>query len=767
MSITASQPIYSGPALFPPPQVTTKEVPAAVKRILNHRLFQGWMISTAVEDEAKIETIIPEAPPKRQKTAYEKRPQALEEHKIQAPEYVHVNDQIPVIPSNVPLSDRIRKAVWRESALVSVRLDGGWLTTSPQKRIRPTGGLRRSELGLYPSVGVGSTGTDMKLWSNDVSAIKERVLSKAAERRSSIPLSILFESKIIQSAVQSAQTYAQKKKFVSIASPNPNGGSSDSIRGPYLTKPSMHYVPAEDGGLRYASVSNAVVPRSLHELCMKNLLCGYCMSTITDSDTSISADAGHEAADSKSIKAKQKNKSKSSDDKLTVHSSATIDVARFFPLVSYSCGSMTYQLHQQCAHALHRDFGRTATNAASSVVRGDVDADVSSIIRSEIKLGAIYQYELCDDADCDICGRKGGILRYFVIDAKSSSFPTPSHDGWLAHIPCIEYLKTSGLLRPLDPSSSNFPANRFSCLIDGSTVSGDSKLNPTFTSEAVAANSRRSDIVSSESSFRRRDDVDGSSIALRQDEMDGRQDEIDGNDVLRLNEMDGNDVLRQDEMDSNDVLRQDEIDGNDVLRLNEMDGNDVLRQDEMDGNDVLRLNEMDGNDVLRQDEMDSNDVLRQNKMDGNDVLRQNEMDDRQDEMDGSDVLRQDEMDETSHHNEKRISLRLLANDCFSPYFPQSRFDQLYGHWRCALCGIQSGIVSRCIAACCTLRAHYLCASLAEANHWQLRLIVSSCNRGTSSQTHQVRTTSDCDPSNSTGEWCDTTLGIVCSLHAFN
>ena len=763
LSIAPPQPIYSGPALFPPPQVTSKEVPAAVKRILNHRLFQGWMISSAVaedEDEADNQALIPEASsPKRQKIA------PVQSQQRQVPEapktqplipVVHIDDEIPVFPMSVPLGDRIRKAVWRGKAVVSVRLDGGWLTTPQRKRIRSVGGNSRATLSIYSGVGInGGIDCSKKLFSNhhmsdDASSIRARVLSKAADRRHSISLSALFESKVIQAAVQSAQTYAHKKKHVQFPSSlHMNRGSAhDSIvRKSYLMKPSMTYVPAEDGGLRYASVSSSVVPRSLHELCMKNLLCGYCMSNIDiiDTDNPKRVEESNET-ESKSSKVKQKNKSKSTDDD-AVHSSATIDVERCLSLVPFACGSVTYQLHKQCAHALlhHRDLSPTVTSsspdtAAAAVARKDVDV---TIHRSGIKLGAIYQYEQCDDADCDICGRKGGILRYFEIDAERSSFPKPSSDGWLAHTPCIEYLQTSGLLTPLEPSSSSFQANRFSCVINANGGSnGDSKLSPLETS----VNGRRKHVV-----FRRSNDVDGS-IALRQDEMDSsialRQDEMDGSIALRQDEMDGSIALRQDEMDGSIALRQDKIDGSIALRQDEMDDSIALRQDEMDGSIALRQDEMDGSIALRQDEMDGSITLRQ------------------DEMNGSIALRQDELDGTSCHNLERVSHRLLSNDCLSPYFPQSRFDQLYGHWRCALCGIHSGIVSRCIAACCTVRAHYLCASLAEANNWQLHRIVSSRRpRGSPLQQQQQV---PIDDSSSAAEELrgDVTLGIVCSLHAF-
>ena len=774
LSIAPPQPIYSGPALFPPPQVTSKEVPAAVKRILNHRLFQGWMISSAVaedEDEADNQALVPEASsPKRQKIA------PVQSQQRQVPEapktqplipVVHIDDEIPVFPMSVPLGDRIRKAVWRGKAVVSVRLDGGWLATPQRKRIRSVGGNSRATLSIYSGVGInGGIDCSKKLFSNhhmsdDASSIRARVLSKAADRRHSISLSALFESKVIQAAVQSAQTYAHKKKHVQFPSSlHMNRGSAhDSIvRKSYLMKPSMTYVPAEDGGLRYASVSSSVVPRSLHELCMKNLLCGYCMSNIDiiDTDNPKRVEESNET-ESKSSKVKQKNKSKSTDDD-AVHSSATIDVERCLSLVPFACGSVTYQLHKQCAHALlhHRDLSPTVTSsspdtAAAAVARKDVDV---TIHRSGIKLGAIYQYEQCDDADCDICGRKGGILRYFEIDAERSSFPKPSSDGWLAHTPCIEYLQTSGLLTPLEPSSSSFQANRFSCVINANGGSnGDSKLSPLETS----VNGRRKHMV-----FRRSNDVDGS-IALRQDEMDGsialRQDEMDGSIALRQDEMDGSIALIQDEMDGSIALRQDEMDGSIALRQDKIDGSIALRQDEMDDSIALRQDEMDGSIALRQDEMDGSIALRQDEMDGSITLRQ-------DEMNGSIALRQDELDGTSCHNLERVSHRLLSNDCLSPYFPQSRFDQLYGHWRCALCGIHSGIVSRCIAACCTVRAHYLCASLAEANNWQLHRIVSSRRpRGSPLQQQQQV---PIDDSSSAAEELrgDVTLGIVCSLHAF-
>lgn len=42
---------------------------------------------------------------------------------------------------------------------------------------------------------------------------------------------------------------------------------------------------------------------------------------------------------------------------------------------------------------------------------------------------------------------------------------------------------------------------------------------------------------------------------------------------------------------------------------------------------------------------------------------------------------------------------------------RSLFDSLAGQWRCSCCGTYAGVVLKCSAAACVVRAHPLCVSL--------------------------------------------------------
>ena len=53
-----------------------------------------------------------------------------------------------------------------------------------------------------------------------------------------------------------------------------------------------------------------------------------------------------------------------------------------------------------------------------------------------LEIGPLYDCDEGDDAECDLCGRPGGILQFFDVDPLRSSLPPPGEEGWLAHVPC-------------------------------------------------------------------------------------------------------------------------------------------------------------------------------------------------------------------------------------------------------------------------------------------------------------------------------------------
>jgi hypothetical protein len=83
---------------------------------------------------------------------------------------------------------------------------------------------------------------------------------------------------------------------------------------------------------------------------------------------------------------------------------------------------------------------------------------------------------------------------------------------------------------------------------------------------------------------------------------------------------------------------------------------------------------------------------------------------------------------------------------------RSLFDSLAGQWRCSCCGTYAGVVLKCSAAACTVRAHPLCVTLlGEA--WGSFKINSLPDNPT-----QVHAASDGN------EQVPTAIGFLCALH---
>lgn len=83
---------------------------------------------------------------------------------------------------------------------------------------------------------------------------------------------------------------------------------------------------------------------------------------------------------------------------------------------------------------------------------------------------------------------------------------------------------------------------------------------------------------------------------------------------------------------------------------------------------------------------------------------------------------------------------------------RSLFDSLAGQWRCSCCGTYAGVVLKCSAAACTVRAHPLCVSLLGEAWGSFKINSLSDN---STQVHAV--------SDGNGQ-VPTAIGFLCALH---
>ena len=79
--------------------------------------------------------------------------------------------------------------------------------------------------------------------------------------------------------------------------------------------------------------------------------------------------------------------------------------------------------------------------------------------------------------------------------------------------------------------------------------------------------------------------------------------------------------------------------------------------------------------------------------------------------------------------------------------PLSLFDSLVGQWRCSCCGTYAGVVLKCSAVACTVRAHPLCVSIAGPKWTAFEVNLSSSGL------------------NQPGRASQTALGFLCSLHS--
>ena len=265
------------------------------------------------------------------------------------------------------------------------------------------------------------------------------------------------------------------------------------------------------------------------------------------------------------------------------------------------CGAVTYSAHKQCAH-----------DAGGALF--DVPEETDAAGEPLLSLGEVYQYEQVDDNDCDLCGRKGGLMRYFSLSAKCSSAVPPREEGWLAHLPCINFLHTSGLLSSVSPTHKHNFSNRI-----GRKAAGESSAKEDSSERKV-------------------------------------------------------------------------------------------------------LTDQDG-------------LAAQNT-------------------DTSSTNASNNTKEQEAETEARKAAQLLEEDRLQPRAPLSRFDQMLGQHRCALCGLQCGVVLRCAAAGCGVRAHPLCVQACADPAWQL------CEL-TTDKTSLVRG----DEGDGRGKERGGTLTLLCSLHS--
>ena len=582
------------------------------QKLPQHRLFQAWRSAGAGGEEASTPTRT--APAVFSTHASAVAPGPVED--------VILSDDDEGVPSNkknfLP-GERVRRARHDDGSTTFVRITGGWM---PKRRLEPETNHHET-----PIDGVAEDAAAAAIEAEDM---KQRILTKAAARKAaSLDIALTagatkatsvlaqrYKEEIIEAAIASAKSSSHRPKqsfdavrlssaLVAAVEPLPSAVLTE-LREALRSKPSLAYLPLEDGGLRYGVASYANVPRSLHAFCMANLMCGVCL-TSTDNDL-IQLDSSAHAyapmvahADEKetsSGKHKSKKAKKTHNDSKDQFVEPELDRFNLVPIV---CGAVTYSAHKQCAH-----------DASGALFDASEETDAAD--EPLLSLGEVYQYEQVDDNDCDLCGRKGGLMRYFSLSAKCSSAAPPSEEGWLAHLPCINFLHTSGLLSSVSPTHMHNFSNRI-----GWKAAGESSAKE-------------------------------------------------------------------------------------------------------DGLERMVLTDHDGLAVQNTDTSSTN--------------------------------ASNNTEEQEAETEARKVAQLLEEDRLQLRAPLSRFDQMLGQHRCALCGIQCGVVLRCAAAGCGVRAHPLCAQACADPAWQV------CEL-TSDKTSLVKG----DEGDGRGKERGGALTLLCSLHS--
>ena len=331
-------------------------------------------------------------------------------------------------PPDYPLVDRVRKFRRLDGRIENIRIAGGW--------------MRKSESTLT-DIKDGNAKQRMTSEEDDKQLIREKILKKLENR----PIRMLLQARrsllqrqrqlLLDRAVAKAVTGANSRR---------KGAGTNYQAADWTIFPSdgrrstLCHLPAEDGGLRLASVSHVVIMKSIHPWCCSQI-CAYCLQA---------KDYHHPSA--------RKD-----------------DFSTGLTLVEESFGVVSYSIHVRCQVSLQR---YTADN------RKIDDVFCALPIRSpHIECLNVYEYGRVEDAECDLCGLKGGIMQYFAFRSDCCSLKKPSSEGWLAHIACCFYLSKSGCLTPFTQAAPASVRYYLSCV----TPSSGSAASPSVDVPAIAS----------------------------------------------------------------------------------------------------------------------------------------------------------------------------------------------------------------------------------------------------------------------------------------
>lgn len=426
----------------------------------------------------------------------------------------------------------------------------------------------------------------------------------------------------------------------------------------YFEHPVLSYLPLEDGGLRGACVFPACVSKSLHLLCASSSWCAFCMAPITLEERTPREERQFSSASFKPKKKSTKRKYRSMDEipweELGIQEDVVDDVSEL------AVGATSYLIHSRCSYAL------TGEEIFDQMERFET-----------IRVTHLYHYETIDDAECDLCGRSGGVMYFFDINPKSTTSSVPSEDGWLAHVACLQILAKSHILDPIERSASD------ESMEDEAGIQNNDQPPVLFPDSVTALNeaSETADLSS-----------DGNTVAL-----------TTPNDVL-TSDLNANSDERI-QIHAAEVMLNVEIEI-EAERAIAVSMEDIIQPNSVVDESYPAVKSEEGIAIVHPQvevntEANSNTNLSNNGV--NSDLRSTAADRRLSQAPGT-------LPPTVEKEAQR---------------ERTIFDRLLNVHRCVLCGLQAGISLRCAGLGCTVRVHPLCASIAQMQGWSIYFIDSN------------------------------------------
>lgn len=277
---------------------------------------------------------------------------------------------------------------------------------------------------------------------------------------------------------------------------------------------------------------------------------------------------------------------------------------------------------------------------------------------SGIRIKSIHEYQYADDIACDLCGRQGGIIARFSISKGVSTRVTPRENGWYGHLPCIHFLR-----------QSNF-------LLRDTTLARNSSYcygYPKLTNQHRYDNPIREEVEKRMSAM--------GMISERPDER------------TQLLMEETNEELPEETDTPEKPLFSTSIS---IVPTEVTALMDELIGEVAERHEIRAVLDAIIDEVVSSTEEDD------------------AMEETEDKDEGAKEADEDSVSDTSSDSE---SYRTIDRS-----IPLCRFDVVMDKYRCTLCGQHNGLVLRCAARNCLIRAHPLCAQLQENEFYSLRFL---------------------------------------------